>query len=372
MRGADVRVVMTDAAQQFVQPLTFQALSGHTVHTDLLDTEQEHAMSHIHLARWADCLVIAPATANLLAKLAHGLADNLLSTLYLAAECPVMVVPAMNPAMWRKSAIQRNIEILKQDGVRIIGPETGEMACGEQGLGRMVEPSAICEQVLGSGNSDLLKNINVLITAGPTREPIDPVRFISNRSSGKMGFALAEAAQKAGANVTLIHGPVNINPPSAITIHKVETAMEMYDAVLANIAKTDICIAAAAVADYHPVNPEHHKIKKTHDCVRIELHKNPDIIAEVAKLDKKPFIVGFAAETDDLETYAKQKLLSKNLDMIAANWVGKTEGGFESDSNALEVFWQNGHQTLEMAGKQQLAEQLLSLISERYFKCHQA
>jgi phosphopantothenoylcysteine decarboxylase/phosphopantothenate--cysteine ligase len=365
-RGAEVRVVMTASAQQFITPLTLQALSGQPVHTDLLDAGQEQAMSHIHLARWADTLVIAPATANMLAKLAHGLADDLLSTLYLAAECPVLVAPAMNQAMWHKAVTQENIERLKRHGVQLIGPEAGEQACGEQGLGRMAEPEAICERLLGSGKPGLLQGVKLLISAGPTREPLDPVRFISNRSSGKMGYALAQAALNAGADVTLVSGPVNLSAPAVAKTINVETAEQMYQAVMANAAQADIYIGAAAVADYRPLMVQDSKIKKQHDTGIIELQKNPDIVAAVASLQPKPFTVGFAAETNDLETYATNKLRSKNLDMIAANWVGREEGGFDSDRNALQVYWPGGGQTLAMSDKQQLAEQLLGLIAERF------
>jgi len=365
-QGAEVRVVMTEAAQEFVTPLTFQALSGHPVHSKLLDTDQEQAMSHIHLARWADCLIIAPATADMLAKLAHGLANDLLSTLYLAAECPVLAAPAMNQAMWRKPVTQENITKLKQQGVQFIGPETGLQACGELGLGRMSEPEAICKHILNNNAPGHLHNINVLITAGPTREPLDPVRFISNRSSGKMGFALAQAALNAGANVTLVSGPVNLNAASGIKLIKIETALQMHDAVMAEITHQHIYIGAAAVADYRPLQILTHKIKKRHDSSTIALQKNPDIISAVANLSEKPFTVGFAAETDDLETYATEKLHSKKLDMIAANWVGQVEGGFDSDQNALQVFWPGGQKNLAMTDKRQLAEQLLSLITERF------
>jgi phosphopantothenoylcysteine decarboxylase / phosphopantothenate---cysteine ligase len=365
-RGAEVRVVMTRSARQFVTPLTFQALSGHPVHTDLLDAGQEQAMSHIHLTRWADSLAIAPATANMLAKLAHGIADDLLSTLYLAAECPVLVAPAMNQAMWHKPVTQENIARLKQHGVQLIGPEAGEQACGEKGLGRMAEPDAICERLLGCANQGLLNGVNLLITAGPTREPLDPVRFISNRSSGKMGYSLARAALAAGANVTLVSGPVNLAAPAEANVIMVETAQQMYRAVMDSIAQTDIYIGAAAVADYRPVTVLDSKIKKQHDTDVIELRKNPDIVAAVAGLQSRPFTIGFAAETDDLETYATGKLRSKNLDMIAANWVGREEGGFDSDRNALQVYWPNGSQSLAMTDKQRLAEQLLNLIAERF------
>lgn len=364
-RNCEVRVVMTDAARQFVAPLTFQALSGHVVHTDLFDLSQEQTMGHIYLARWADAIVIAPASADMLAKLAHGLADDLLSTLCLAAECPLYVAPAMNQAMWHKAATQDNVARLRQYGTTVIGPSAGEQACGEQGFGRMSEPEIIC-QTLTASNQQFLRGLNLTITAGPTREALDPVRFISNRSSGKMGYALAEAGLRAGANVTLISGPVNMIAPPTARLLAVESAQQMYDAALTCSDSSDIFIGAAAVADYRPVAVQDNKIKKQGEHHSIELCKTPDIIASIAARRDKPFVVGFAAETDDLENYALGKLRSKNLDMIAANWVGKSEGGFESERNALQVYWPGGQQQLPMTGKPQLAEQLLQLIAERF------
>ncbi|NOV32508.1 bifunctional phosphopantothenoylcysteine decarboxylase/phosphopantothenate--cysteine ligase CoaBC [Methylomonas sp. ZR1] len=365
-QGHEVRVVMTAAARQFVTPLTFQALSGHAVHGDLLDVEQEQAMSHIHLARWADLLLIAPATADTLAKMAHGLADDLLSTLYLAAECPVWVAPAMNQAMWGKPVTQENVVRLQSHGVHCIGPAAGEQACGEQGLGRMVEPAEICRQLLAPEQPGFLSGINLVISAGPTREPLDPVRYITNRSSGKMGYALATAALSAGAKVTLVSGPVNLAAPAGAKLIPVETALQMYDAVMMHSRIADIYIGAAAVADYRPQQLADSKIKKAGDTSNIALVKNPDIIAAVAELQPKPLVVGFAAETDDLENYAKHKLQSKHLDLIAANWVGQVEGGFESDRNALQVFWSGGQQILPMTDKHTLAAQLLKLIAEKF------
>jgi len=364
-QGFEVRVVMTAAARQFVTPLTFQALSGHAVHSELLDADQEQAMSHIHLARWADLLLIAPATADMLAKMAHGLADDLLSTLYLAAECPVFAAPAMNQAMWGKAVTQDNVARLRQHGVTLIGPAAGEQACGEQGLGRMVEPADVCRQLQVEQRPGILDGVNVVISAGPTREPLDPVRYITNRSSGKMGYALAEAAVSAGANVVLVSGPVSLPPPAGAKLVQVETALQMYDAVIAHSRAADIYIGAAAVADYRPQTVAERKIKKDRDTGNIALTKNPDIIAEVARLQPKPLLVGFAAETDDLENYARHKLQAKNLDMIAANWVGQAEGGFESDRNALQVFWPGGLQILAMTDKHTLAAQLLNLIAEK-------
>ena len=365
-RGCEVRVVMTSSAREFISPLTFQTLSAHPVHTELLDAGQEQAMNHIHLARWAESLIIAPATANMIAKLAHGLADDLLSTLYLVAECPVLLAPAMNQAMWRKPVTQENIARLKQHGVQLIGPETGEQACGDMGLGRLADLETICSQLLGESQAKLLQGVNIMVTAGPTREPLDPVRFISNRSSGKMGYAIASAALNAGANVTLVTGPVSLVPPQKARLLAVETALQMHDSVMANIPNTDIFIGAAAVSDYRPLSIEERKIKKKNASRVIELLKNPDIIAEVANLDAKPFTIGFAAETNDLEGYALEKLHSKNLDMIAANWVGRPEGGFDSDNNALQVYWLGGQLTFPLSSKQQLAEQLVYLIAERF------
>ena len=366
--GAEVRVVMTHAACQFITPLTFQALSGNPVHTELLDSDQEQSMGHIHLARWADCLVIAPATANRMAKMAHGIGDDLLSTLYLAAECPVWLAPAMNQAMWQHPATQRNLQILQQDGVQIIGPASGEQACGELGPGRLSEPNDICDAVLGTEQPKPAQTLKLLITAGPTREAIDPVRFISNRSSGKMGYALAHAALAAGAEVTLISGPVNIQAPAVKHLVQVESAQEMYDAVMQHLNNQAIVIACAAVADYRPAHLASQKIKKSEQnlTTSLELTRNPDIIASVAAQADKPFTVGFAAETQDVENYALSKLHSKGLDMIAANQVGLSKGGFDSDQNALKVFWPGGSQDLDMTDKQTLAQQLMALIFEKY------
>jgi phosphopantothenoylcysteine decarboxylase/phosphopantothenate--cysteine ligase len=373
-QGAEVRVVMTQSAMQFISPLTFQALSGNPVHSELLDTDAENAMGHISLARWAHLLIIAPATANLIAKLSHGLADDLLSTLYLAATCPVYVAPAMNQAMWHKTVTQENIEKLRRHDVTVIGPELGDQACGETGFGRMSEPvdinrhlaHALEHQTLST--AQCLRGLKVLISAGPTREPLDPVRYLTNRSSGKMGYALANAALKAGAEVTLVSGPVTLAAPANIELVKVETAAQMYAAVMSRASDQAIYIGAAAVADYSPAIMQPEKIKKQEEQATIILQKTKDILAEVAKLDKRPFTVGFAAETHDLETYARDKLARKKLDMIAANWVGRELGGFDSEQNALQVFWENGEKTLAMTDKKQLAEQLIGLIAERLHK----
>ena len=371
-QGNEVRVVMTRSAMQFISPLTFQALSGNPVHSELLDADAENAMGHISLARWADLLIIAPATANLIAKLSHGLADDLLSTLYLAALCSVYVAPAMNQAMWNKAVTQENIEKLQRHGVTVIGPEQGDQACGETGFGRMSEPVAICKhlahalELQNPSTAQCLQGLKVLISAGPTREPLDPVRYITNRSSGKMGYALANAALKAGAEVTLVSGPVALAAPANIDLVKVETAAQMYEAVMSRASDHSIYIGAAAVADYSPAIMQPEKIKKQAEQTTIILQKTKDILADVAKLDKRPFTVGFAAETHELEAYARDKLARKKLDMIAANWVGRELGGFDSEQNALRVFWENGEKTLAMTDKAYLAEQLIRLIAERF------
>jgi phosphopantothenoylcysteine decarboxylase/phosphopantothenate--cysteine ligase len=364
-QDCEVQVVMTESAMQFIAPLTFQALSGNPVHTELLNADAENAMSHINLARWADVLLIAPATANTLAKCSHGLADDLLSTLYLAAQCPVYVAPAMNQAMWHKAVTQENIAKLKTHGVIMIAPEAGEQACGESGIGRMAEPASICAQLLAEPATQYLQGVRVLISAGPTREPLDPVRYITNRSSGKMGYALAKAAVKAGANVTLVSGAVNLNAPDSVELLRVETAAEMYEAVMAKAQHCDIYIGAAAVADYSPTM-QAQKIKKHASQSTIILQKTKDILASVASLDSPPFTLGFAAETECLETYAQKKLHEKNLDMIAANWVGREQGGFDNEQNALQVFWTTGQKTLAMMDKTELAEQLMLLCAERF------
>jgi len=366
-QGCEVKVVMTSSAMQFVSALTFQALSGNPVATLLLNAEEENAMGHINLARWADKIIIAPATANIMAKFSHGLADDLLSTIYLVATCPVYIAPAMNQAMWNKAITQENFQHLKSHGVKFIGPEQGSQACGEIGFGRMAEAKDIfLSLVQSSAEPGLLQNINIIISAGPTREPLDPVRYISNRSSGKMGYALAEAAKNAGANVTLISGPVILPVPENIRCIKVETAEEMHHAVISRADMHDIYIGAAAVADYSPVTVSRSKIKKQHNDSFIKMQKTKDILTDVATLGDRPsFVVGFAAETDDLEHYAIDKLKRKNLDMIAANWVGKEKGGFESDENALQVYWNCGKKTLKMTDKKLLAEQLISLIAEK-------
>lgn len=366
-QNAEVRVVMTHGAQEFITPLTLQALSGNAVHTELFSASQEQAMGHIELARWAQTLVIAPATANVLAKLSHGIADDLLTTLYLVAECPVFIAPAMNQAMWHKAVTQENIQRLQQQGATIIGPAAGEQACGDVGVGRMSEPDIICATVCAHSSNNALAGKTVLLTAGPTREPIDPVRYITNRSSGKMGYALAAAAVQAGAKqVILVSGPVSIQPPPGVNCILIETAAQMYAAVMQQIATSDIFIGAAAVADYTPSDRKASKIKKQASEISLALEKTQDILAAVAALPVRPFTVGFAAETDNLEQYARDKLQQKNLDMIAANWVGREQGGFDRDLNELHVYWANGAQTLRMMPKTILATHLIKLIAERF------
>ncbi len=367
-RGADVQVVMTAGAQQFVTPLTFQALSGRPVRTDLWDAAAEAAMGHIELARWPQRIVIAPASADFIARLAHGLADDLLSTLCLATDVPIVVVPAMNRLMWGNPATQTNVATLRQRGLSILGPTDGSQACGETGAGRMVEPQDIVEAVLAAPRvaaAGSLHGRKVVVTAGPTRERIDPVRFITNRSSGKMGYAVAEAARDAGANVVIVSGPVNVPTPPGVKRIDVETAEQMMNAVQAEIADTDIFIAAAAVSDYRMREIAEHKIKKTSDELTLQLARTPDILATVAAGSPRPFVVGFAAETQNVERNALGKLVGKKLDMIAANQVG--EGlAFDCDDNALTLYWQDGKRELERAPKCQLASELVAVIAERF------
>ncbi len=362
----EVRVVMTQSALQFMTKLTLQALSGNPVHSELLDAGQENSMGHINLARWADSLLIAPASAHCIAKLSYGLADDLLSTLYLAAECPVYLAPAMNQSMWHKAITQTNIDRLKQQGVHIIGPESGSQACGEYGLGRMSEPEAIANYLNAQHTPTPLKHKKILITAGPTREALDPVRYITNRSSGKMGYALATQAKLMGAEVILVSGPTQLPIPHGVHLVAVESAADMHTAVMQHIQGQDIMIAAAAVADYTPTSIATEKIKKEGTHTELSLRKTKDIVADVANLNNKPFTVGFAAETHNLQHYAQDKLARKKLDMIAANWVGQAEGGFDSAVNALQVYWPNGSQSLPLTDKTQLAKQLLILIAEIY------
>lgn len=365
-RGADVQVVMTAAARQFVTPLTFQALSGRPVRTDLWDEAAEAAMGHIELARWADRILVAPASADFLARLAHGLASDLLTTLCLATDVPIIVAPAMNRLMWANAATRANMASLAARGIDVIGPAEGDQACGETGPGRMVEPDVLAAAVMDApATSGALAGRKVIVTAGPTRECIDPVRFITNRSSGKMGFAVAEAARDAGAEVILISGPVSVCSPRGVRRVDVETADQMLAAVNENLTGTDIFIAAAAVSDYRPVQVSTEKIKKTSDSLMLALSRTTDILATVAAGADRPFVVGFAAETQNVERNALAKLDGKNLDMIAANQVG--EGlAFDQDDNALTVYWRGGRRELKRAEKSQIAAELIALIAERF------
>ncbi len=364
--GAEVRVVMTPAAQEFVQPLTYQALSGHRVYLDLFDAEADSAMDHIELARWCDLLLVAPASADFLGKLNAGYADNLLLTLCLASKQPVAVAPAMNQQMYANAATHDNIARLAEREVLVWGPDAGEQACGDVGPGRMLEPMDLLQRVEQQFSPGKLEGLALLVTAGPTREAIDPVRYISNRSSGKMGYAIAEAARDAGARVTLVSGPVALTAPSGTERISVESAQEMHDAVMQRAGQTDIFVACAAVSDYRVDQSAAHKIKKSGAPLTLNLTLNPDILADVSALPQRPFCVGFAAETQDLEKYALDKLKRKNLDLIAANNVGDQHSGFEIDFNQLEVFWRDGHHSIARAGKREIAKQLIDLIADRY------
>jgi phosphopantothenoylcysteine decarboxylase / phosphopantothenate---cysteine ligase len=367
-QGAEVQVVLTAGAREFVTPMTFQAVSGREVRSDLWDPEAEKAMSHIELARWADFVVIAPATADFLARLATGQADDLLTTLCLATAAPIALAPAMNRVMWANAATQANVMTLKARGIHIWGPGEGDQACGEVGAGRMLEPTELAANVANTvAPTGPLAGKRLLLTAGPTRERIDPVRFISNRSSGKMGFAVAAAAREAGADVTIVSGPVNIATPPGVKRIDVESAADMLNAVLKNIEGVDIFVATAAVADYRPASPVECKIKKTSESMDLKMERTVDILATVAGRvgATRPFVVGFAAETDSVEQYARQKLIKKNLDMIAANEVGHDKV-FEKDDNALLVLWRDGRRELPRASKVALARDLVALIAELY------
>lgn len=365
-KGANVRVVLTASAKEFVSPLSLQAVSGNPVSVDLLDPAAEAAMGHIELAKWADKLLVAPATANFLAKLAHGLADDLLSTLCLATEAKLYLAPAMNQQMWKAPATQANLCILEQRDISILEPDSGEQACGDIGPGRMPEPIELAEALVDGSHSDALKGKHVVITAGPTRESIDPVRYITNHSSGKMGFALAKAAVEMGAKVTLVAGPVNLSTPKMAQRIDVESAQQMHDAVMNAIGDCDIFIGCAAVADYRPAEMVTQKIKKNNQELTLTFTKNPDILADVAKRQQAPFTLGFAAETQDVSRYARDKLARKNLDMIAANDVSRSDIGFNSDQNALTLFWSDGEKSLDIADKGKLAVQLMQEVSTRF------
>ena len=365
--GAEVRVVMTNAAREFITPLTLQALSGHPVHGDLLDPAAEAAMGHIELARWADLVLIAPATADMMARLAQGRGDDLLTTLVLATDAPVAIAPAMNQAMWRDPATQHNLALLLERDVKVFGPGDGGQACGDVGPGRMLEPTDIAARAAECFERGLLAGRHVLINAGPTREAIDPVRYISNHSSGKMGFALAEAAAEAGARVTLVAGPVNLPTPARVQRVDVVSAQQMLDACLAALP-ADLFIASAAVADYRPDACADQKLKKTpgsDDGTTLTLVRNPDILATLASHSERPgFCVGFAAETQDLLGYARDKLQRKNLDLIIANDVSQSGIGFNSDDNAVTLIDRQLERcSLPQASKQKLARQIIARIA---------
>jgi phosphopantothenoylcysteine decarboxylase/phosphopantothenate--cysteine ligase len=365
---ADVRVVMTQSATHFVSATTFQALSGQSVRVSLWDAQAEAAMGHIELARWAEHILIAPASADILARLAHGLADDLLTTLCLASAAPLSVAPAMNQQMWAHASVQANLDTLRQRGVQVLGPASGDQACGDVGSGRMLEAYELRDALTASFGDGALAGLNVVVSAGPTYEDIDPVRFIGNRSSGRMGFAVAQAAALAGARVTLIAGPVSLPTPAGVA-HRVDvrSAAQMHTEVLSASASADIYIGAAAVGDFRPNEVSAHKLKKTCDGagLSLQLGENPDILSSLSSQPKRPFLVGFAAETQDVAHYAQQKLRRKGLDMIAANQVG--EGlGFEASDNALSVYWADGSIELPRAAKAELARQLIAQVAQRY------
>jgi phosphopantothenoylcysteine decarboxylase/phosphopantothenate--cysteine ligase len=367
-QGAAVQVVMTRAATDFIGPLSFQAVSGRAVRSALLDSEAEAGMGHIELARWPELILIAPASADFLARLSHGLADDLLSTLCLASDRTIAVAPAMNRLMWANPATRDNVARLAERGILIWGPGEGDQACGEVGSGRMLEPLQLRERVRSHfADSRVLTGLRVLITAGPTREPIDPVRFISNHSSGRMGFAVAAAAAHAGADVVLVSGPVIQPTPTGVERIDVSSALEMHDAVLSRAMASDIFIAVAAVSDYRVAEAAARKIKKQQTRMSLQLERNPDILGTVAALERdRPFCVGFAAETHDVLDYARRKLADKRLDLIAANRVGVAGSGFDSERNALHLLWPGGEQALAPADKTALAGELIERIAERY------
>ena len=365
--GASVRVVMTRSAEEFITPLTLQALSGNRVSTELLDAEAEAAMGHIELAKWADGILIAPATANTIARLSSGRGDDLLSTVTLAFDGPISVAPAMNQAMWRDERTQENLKKLIDQDFGICGPGSGEQACGDVGLGRMLEPLDILDMFSLSFNEGTLSGKKILITAGPTQEPIDPVRFITNRSSGKMGYSLVEAALESGANVTLISGPVNIEPPSNCNFVSIKTAKEMYDAVMHHISGMDVYIGTAAVSDYRPAKASDSKIKKdgSSSPMVLELKENQDILKSVSELEQRPYVVGFAAETNDLIKNAEKKLSNKNLDLIIANDVSNKDIGFDSDDNEVTLITEKEKHLIERQNKRKVSKKIIDFISGR-------
>jgi phosphopantothenoylcysteine decarboxylase / phosphopantothenate---cysteine ligase len=363
-----VQVVVSSSAHRFVTPVTLQAVSGRRVRGDLWDDEAEAAMGHIELARWADTILVAPATAHFIGSLAAGLAGDLLTTLCLATASPVVLAPAMNRQMWAHPAVRANCELLERRGVRLLGPTAGEQACGEHGMGRMMEPADLVNALLDAGAGSAagpLAGLKVVVTAGPTREPIDPVRYITNRSSGRMGFAVAAAARQAGADVVLVSGPVAIDAPQGVRRIDVETADQMYEHVHREVADADLFIACAAVSDYRPESMATEKIKRSAPDMKLDLVRSPDTLASVAALANPPFTVGFAAETCDVEKHAREKLVRKGVDMIAANRVGP-DCGFDRDTNELSVFWQDGEARLGESSKAVLAQRLIDVIAERY------
>jgi phosphopantothenoylcysteine decarboxylase/phosphopantothenate--cysteine ligase len=363
--GALVRVVLTEGAARFVTPLTFQALSGNPVRTSLWDESAEAAMGHIELARWASQVVIAPASADVIARLAHGMANDLLTTLCLATAAPIAVAPAMNQLMWAKAATQANVATLRERGIAVLGPASGSQACGEFGAGRLLEAENIVAELVRLQGPRSLAGKRVLVSAGPTYEDIDPVRFIGNRSSGRMGFAIADAAAAEGAEVTLVAGPVSLETPRGVERVDVRSAREMREAVLARAGASDVFISAAAVGDFRPESEAAQKIKKNgSDPLDLKLVQNPDILAEVAALSKRPFVVGFAAETSNVEQHARAKLEKKRVDLIAANEVGGGRG-FEASDNALLLIWNGGSESLDRADKRVLATRLVARIAER-------
>lgn len=365
-QGASVQVVMTPAAQEFITPLTMQALSGHQVHTQLLDPEAEAGMGHIQLARWADLVLVAPATADFMARLAQGLGNDLLTSICLATAAPIALAPAMNQGMWRNSATQQNLQTLVERKVHILGPADGGQACGDIGPGRMLEPLEIASAVARLFTTGSLAGKKVVITAGPTREALDPVRYLSNHSSGKMGYALAQAAVEAGAQTVLISGPTQLAKPPRARCIDVVSAQEMYTASLAEAADCDIFIAAAAVADYRPVTAATQKIKKGQENeITLTLVKNPDIVASVAALARRPFTIGFAAESEQLIDYARAKLERKNLDMVIANNIAESGIGFNSDDNAVMVIDKHSMTELSQRSKQQLARDLIACFAQK-------
>jgi phosphopantothenoylcysteine decarboxylase/phosphopantothenate--cysteine ligase len=370
--GCEVRVVMTPSACEFITPLTMQAVSGQPVHVHLLDERTENAMGHIEIARWCELVLVAPASAGFMARLAHGFADDLLSTVCLATSSPVVLAPAMNAQMWSSPATQTNRRILLERGVVLMGPGEGDQACGEVGVGRMLEPREIVHGLGEPQAPGELADVNVLVTAGPTREAIDPVRFVSNRSSGKMGYAVAAAAFEQGAHVTLVSGPTALTGPSGVKRIDVTTTQEMLDCVMQHVGEHNIFISAAAVADYRPSHPASEKLKKKNDQLTLSMERTPDILAQVAAMSKAPFSVGFAAETEALLENAREKLRRKSLDMIAANKVSANGIGFDSDDNELTVFWGNESTVLARDSKTELARQLVRLVAQRYRAKHPA